>query len=364
MALQKPIIDSIAAFDATTSHIIAFAVNGGDEVVANRAVIKLGSTNEIVYDDTITTSSFQHTLPANTLSNGNYYTVQIQTFNSVDTASPLSSPVSFYCYTTPQFSFSNLPTGNVLENAEYSFSLYYNQSEGEMLNTYTVNVYDSSQNIIWTNNIKYVGANGLPPSYFITKVAGFEDSNSYYIRAIGQTEQLTQLDTGYILLTTNFSARNIYTQLLLENNTCDGYISITSNLISLDGVANPDPPIYINDEEIDLTSQGSYVTWENSFAVYDAYTARIWLRDMNTDSIILTFYNANDPNQNLTLYEREEEISGTTYIYIEAYYTGEQGITGYIYSNRIAKPSSSDLLMIWVQKYAGMYDLSIAEVES
>ena len=85
---------------------------------------------------------------------------------------------------------------------------------------------------------------------------------------------------------------------------------------------------------------------------------------MNTDSIILTFYNANDPNQNLTLYEREEEISGTTYVYIEAYYTGEQGITGYIYSNRIAKPSSSDLLMIWVQKYAGMYDLSIAEVES
>ena len=311
MALQKPVVDLVPAFDATSGYVFSFVVNGGDTVVANRAVIKLGSTNEIVYDTTETTTSLQHTVPANTLTNGNYYTIQIQTFNSLDTASPLSSPISFYCYTVPQFSFSNLPTGNVLENVEYSFSLYYNQAEGEMLNNYVVNVYDSSQNMIWSSDISYVGANGLPPSNFIVKVSGFEDSNSYYIRAIGQTEQLTQLDTGYILLTTNFSARNIYTQLLLENNTCDGYISITSNLISLDGVANPDPPIYIDNEEINLNAEGSYVTWENSFAVYDSYTARIWLRNMNTDSIILTFYNANDPNQNLTLYEREEIIGGT-----------------------------------------------------
>lgn len=363
MALQKPIINSVAAFDATSQHIFNFVVNGGDEVASNRLVIKLGSTNEILYDETQTTLLLQHILPANTLTNGNYYTVQVQTFNSLGTASSLSSPVSFYCYTTPQFSLSNLPAGDVLSNAEYSFSLSYNQAEGESLNSYTVNIYDSSQNLIWTSNVNYVGANGLPPSNFATKVAGFEDGKSYYVRAVGQTEQFTQLDTGYILLTTSFSARNIYTQLVLDNNSCDGYISITSNLISLDGVANPDPPIYIDNEEIDLNAQNSYVTWENSFAVYDSYTARIWLRNINTDSIILTFYNANNPEQNLTLYEREETINNTVYMYIEGYYGDAQSIEGYIYSNKIAKPNSDQILMVWVQKNQGMYDLSIVEVE-
>lgn len=362
MALQKPIVNTIAAFDADFEHTIGFVVNGGDQVVSNRAIIKLGSTNETVYDEIQTTFSLQHTIPAQTLTNGRYYTIQIQTFNSENGASAFSSPITFYCYNKPEFAFSNLPTGNVIGNAGYSFELNYNQSEGEALNSWIVNLYDSSQTLIWTSGTNYAGANGVPPSNFSVDISGFEDSTLYYIRAMGQTEQFTILDTGYILLTTVFDATSIYTQFLLTNNSCEGYIVITSNVVSLDGTSNPNPPIYINNDEIDLTGSEDYVNWEQSFAVYDKSTTRIWLKSMNPDSIIATFYNADAPTQSMTLYEREYEENGVTYVYIEGYYIGILGIEGYIYSNQIVKPSNEQQVMIWLQKNAGLYDISIAEV--
>ena len=369
MALQKPVVGIIAAFDATSAHTIKFAVSGGDQVTANRAIIKLGSTNEVLYDATQTTFALQHTIPANTLSNGNYYIIQIQTLNSNSDTSALSSPVTFYCYSTPTFSFSNLPTNNVVQNVGYNFNLSYNQAEGEALSSYIVDVYSLSQTLIWSSDMVYVGSSGVPPTIFTIPVSGFEDSAAYYIRARGQTEQLTELDTGYILLTTEFDARSIYTQLLLTNNSCDGYIMITSNVVSLDGVTNPVDPIYIDNDEIDLTAEGSYVTWEQSFGIYGTYTARLWLRDINPNSIVATIYNANNPAENIIIYEREETISGTTYIYLEAYYTDAYGFVGYIYSDSIEKPyspsstpPSTEPMMIWIQKYNGAYDLSIEEV--
>lgn len=362
MALQKPIVNSIAAFDADFEHTISFVVNGGDQVTSNRAIIKLGSTNETVYDETQTTFSLQHTIPAQTLTNGRYYTIQIQTFNSESGASTFSSPITFYCYNTPSFSFTNLPTGNVIENAGYTFELGYDQSEGEALNSWIVNLYNSSQTLVWTSDTNYTGANGVPPANFSVDISGFEDGSLYYIRAIGQTEQFTVLDTGYILLTCVFDVTSIYTQFVLDNNSCEGYIMITSNVVSLDGTANPNPPTYINEDEIDLTGAEDYVNWEQSFAVYDKSTTRIWLRAMNKDSIIATFYNANAPEQSMTLFEREYTENGTTYVYIEGYYIGILGVEGYIYSNIITKPSNEQQLMIWLQKNGGMYDLSIAEV--
>lgn len=192
---------------------------------------------------------------------------------------------------------------------------------------------------------------------------GFTDNNSYYIRAKGQTEQLTEIDTGFIVLSTQFNARNIYTQFSLENNACDGYITINSHVISLDGVTNPDPPIYIDNKELDLTSEGSYVTWEKSFGIYETYTARFWFRKPTPDSILATIYSTNNPNTGITIYEHEEEVSGTTYLWVDAIYIDNYGFSGYIISNKIEKPNDSTTMMIWLQKYNGLYDISIAEVE-
>lgn len=364
MALQKPIVYAIAAFDAANSHTVKFYVNGGDQVTGNRAIIRLGSTNEIVYDQTQTTFTLEHTIPANTLINGNYYTIQIQTLNVSGGSSAASSPVSFYCYDTPQFEFSNLPQDNVIQNAGYEFELTYQQLEGEALSSYIINVYNSSQSLIWSSDVVYVGANGVPPTSFKAMVSGFEDNSFYYIRAQGQTEQLTELDTGLVLLTTAFDSRSIYTQLALTNNECEGYIMITSNVISLDGITNPNPPTYIGGEEIDLSADESYVVWDNAFAVYNNYTLRLWLRDVQKDAILCTLYDANNPSQILTITEREEIRSGTTYMYLEVSYTDANNLMGYLFTDEIVKPNSSTPLIIWLQQNNGLYDIRLEEVSS
>lgn len=361
MALQKPTIDTIAAFDASNSQVIKFSVSGGDQVTANRLVIKSGSSGVTVYDQTTTTFVLEHTIPANTLTNGNYYTLQIQTLNSSSETSPMSSPVTFYCYTTPSFNFNNIPLGGIIPNSSFAFTLSYNQDEGEALNSYIINVY-SGGSIIWSTGTVYVGSSGNPPSLFKANVSGFSDNNSYSIRAFGQTSQFTELDTGVVSLTTQFDARNIYTQFSLENNVCDGYITINSNVISLDGITNPDPPTYIGGSEIDLTTNESYVNWENSFGIYETYTARLWFRDPNPNSLLATIYSSTNANVGLTLYEREYTESSTTYMYVEAFYRDVYGYTGYVVSEAIEKPASGTDLMIWLQKYNGLYDISVAEV--
>lgn len=173
MALQKPTLSTIAAFDATSAHTITFYVSGGDQVVKNKCIITLGTSGTVVYEDTQTTFNLQHTIPANTLTNGQYYLLQIQTLNANNDTSPLSSPMPFYCYTTPTFEFSNLPTGNIIPNASYIFQLGYNQAQGESLSSYNIDVYSSGQNLIWSSGTIYVGSNGLPPTTFSANVSRF-----------------------------------------------------------------------------------------------------------------------------------------------------------------------------------------------
>lgn len=360
MALQKPIVNVISAFDATESKTITFQVNGGDQVTANKCIVTLVSTNTVVYEATQTTFNLEHTIPANTLTNGQYYILQIQTLNTNSDISPISSPVTFYCYSTPTFEFSNLPTDNIIPNVEYNFELSYNQTEGESLTSYIINVYGIGQNLIWSSGTMYVGSNGVPPALFSANVSGFTDNNSYYIRALGQTEQLTVLDTGMITLTTQFNSKNIYTSFDLENHPCEGYITINSRIISLDGKTNPENPIYIDDQEIDLRNSEYYVTWENSFGVYETYTLRLWAREPNANSILATIYSSTNPEVGMTIYEREVVRSGTTYMWIEAFYKDSQGFEGYIYSDEIEKPNK---FMVWIQKLNGLYDISVEEVE-
>ena len=77
MALVKPIALAKNAFDATKDEIFYFTVSGGAQIVKNKIVVRLQSDNTIVYSGIETTYRTQHTIPANTLSNGNYYNYYI-----------------------------------------------------------------------------------------------------------------------------------------------------------------------------------------------------------------------------------------------------------------------------------------------
>ena len=121
--LTTPILYSQAAFDATQAHTFTFNVVGGEQVTQNKLVITNQSTSEIVYQAVQTTYKFEHILPANTLTNGVYYSAYIVTYNANGTASAQSNSIQFYCYSTPSFAFSNLPINNIITNSSYNFQV-------------------------------------------------------------------------------------------------------------------------------------------------------------------------------------------------------------------------------------------------
>lgn len=129
MALSKPIISPIAAFDATQEHTIDFVVIGGDQVIANRLYIVNNQTGVQAYDSTQSTMSLSHTIAANMLQNNTYYTATIYTYNNTNEESVASTSVAFYCYTAPTLEITNIPSSTTIENNTYTFIGNYSQLE-------------------------------------------------------------------------------------------------------------------------------------------------------------------------------------------------------------------------------------------
>ena len=290
MALTTPILYSIAAFDATKEQTFTFASISGSQVVANTLTIKNNTTLDTVYSETQTTFKFEHILPAGTLSNGTYYQATLTTKDAQGNESNPSIPIQFYCYAQPSFVISNIPAGNVVTNSSYAFDVTYNQVQGEILNAYVFNLYGASGALISTSGTLYNTSASLPltVSYLFS---GFEDKASYSVEVTGVTANGTQITTGRVNFTTSYTAPDTFSFLFLTNNCKGGYITIESNVIGIDGKTNPDPPIYIDDKEINLRADEAYVEWTEGYEISDNWTMRIWGRNFRPNQEIFRFSN-------------------------------------------------------------------------
>lgn len=354
MALTTPILYSQVAFDATQEQVFDFGVIGGDQVTQNKLTITNQTTNEVVYNQVQTSYSFTHIVPANTLTNGVYYSAYVITYDVNGNASAQSNSIQFFCYSTPAFEIINLPDGNIIANSSFNFEAEYNQSEGELLDTYSFTLYDASQLQISTSGVQYVGSSEAPPTSVSYTFSGFSDQTSYYIRVNGQTIQGTLLDTGLILITVAYTKPNLFSIVELTNNCEGGYINVKSNLVSIDSVSNPTPPIYIdNNTAVDTRVSGSYVEWNTGFDLESDFTASLWGRDFNENSDIITMID--DIGNNLVVRYRTNN-DGT--VYADLTVTNSQ-IIYYIYSASISAPLGSQKVQFWFRRIGYQYEIKL-----
>ena len=82
MALTRPSLYTIAAFDASQAQTFRFNVIGGDTVTGSTLTIKNNATLDVVATNTAETYKLENTLPANKLTNGTYYQATIKTRNA------------------------------------------------------------------------------------------------------------------------------------------------------------------------------------------------------------------------------------------------------------------------------------------
>ena len=353
MALTTPILYSVPAFDAQNSFIFQFASIGGSQIIANTLTIKNNATLATVYSETQTTFKFIHTLPANTLTNGTYYQATLTTKDAQGNESSPSAPIQFYCYSQPMFEISNMPSGNVITNSSFAFTVTYNQAQGEILNAYVFNLYSASGALISTSNTMYNTDTSLPlnVSYLFS---GFEDNASYSIEITGVTTNGTQITTGRIPFTTSYTKPDMFSFLFLTNNCKGGYITIRSNVIGIDGVANPEVPTYIDNQEVDLRADGSYVEWVEGYTVTGNWTMRLWGRDFTPNSEIFRFSNADG---DIITIEYHEDV---TQCWFELRAKHNDWLWGYVTeSTHIALPSETEQVFCWLRRIDNFYELRI-----
>ena len=288
--LTQPIINPIAAFDATQSHVITFLAIGGAQVVGNRIVISDNQTGETVYDNRVITMQLAHTIPANTLTNGGYYNVVIYTIDSANNFSQASVPVPFYCYSQPTLTINNIPASSTIENGTYTFQGSYAQQENENLNSYQFILYDSNKTVLSQSDVIYYSSNNSLSYTFV----GMSNDTSYYIELKGQTVNNTEITTGLLYFTVRYSQPASFAIVDLVNDCENGFIQISSNIVAIDGKSNPEPPIYIDNKEVDLRDPDSWVRWDEGFNIKDDFTMRVWGRDFNDFEPIITLSNKNN----------------------------------------------------------------------
>ena len=312
MSLVKPIINEIAAFDATVGTTITFSANGGDQVTKNELKIVLNDGEQeetVVYQNTITTFAFEHTIPANSgLSNGDYYRASIRTYDAAGNTSVWSNSQPFYCYKTPILLF-NIKDGQTIRNQNCHIELTYRQIQNEKVDYALINVYNAYNVLISSSGNLY--NTDYPPLTFTHDVFGLTNHSQYYIKGIVVTVNGTTIQTDNILFYTDYSTiidEKVYLTATL--NSCDGYVNLHSNIIgNIKGISNPDPIGFIGGSMVDIRNATAdldiprYAHWvkfvgNQIFTIPTSFLLRTW------------FYPARQPFEVLRL----TNDNGTTYV--------------------------------------------------
>lgn len=285
--LTQPIVNPIAAFDAARAHTINFTVIGGAQVVGNRLVISDNETGTEIYNNKQLTMKLEHTVPAGTLSNGGYYNAVIYTVDNSGAESVASTAVPFYCYSQPVLTIDNIPQTETIENGTYAFVGSYLQQEDEPLNSYQYTLYNSNKEVLSQSALIYYEADSSLSYTFV----GMSNDTAYYISLTGETVNGTKITSGLRYFTVRYLQPASFAICDLVNNCEDGYIQISSNIVAIDGKSNPDPPVYIDDKEVDLREPDTWVRWNEGFRIQNDFTMRVWGRDFNPYEKIITLTN-------------------------------------------------------------------------
>ena len=248
--LQTPSIKRIIPPDPQYAFNIEFTYND-NQCVKNRALITEADTYTTVYDEIQIGMRLSHTIPVGTLKSGIRYLVQIQVFDEDGNNSLLSDQMSFYCYTTPSFTITNITNNSVIKNASLSPIVSYSQNEGETIANYQIVLYDQSKIQIASSPIYYSMDNNTYTFYSL------ENNISYYVRAIGETTHGIPIETDYIKVTMVYAIIPANAVFIAENIYNNGYITIQSNIVD------------VGYEEKNCTLEDGILTIENGYLDYN-----------------------------------------------------------------------------------------------
>lgn len=346
-------IYKILPFDASLGTTIKFAWNG-NQVLKNRCIIRENETNKLVYDNTITSYTLEHPIDLTrlktALTNGKKYNAYITVFDKSGIESDLQSPGSaFLCLKTPVFHFVQIE--KTLVSSTHTFSLTYSQENGELLNSWSINIYSRDHALLSTSGVTYATDN-LSYSF-----SGFNDKAEYYVRGLGQTVNGMELDTGFIGFSVHYDVFNVFSMLELANIKKSGAIYVKSNIVTAKGYPDKEPASYIKNEYIDL--RNNRITFKDGFLLDQDYTFVCVFYGMNANQELICFYNEDPAKLTATVTYRTGKLGSTTAQGCFELKIVSNGVASVYYSNKITVPSGTDRIGIIIYRRNGYYSIKI-----
>ena len=363
MAMVKPIVNQISAFDASVGTTISFTSNGGNQVAKNKIVVKNNTTNAIVYQNTVISYQLQNVINPNMLTNGVNYNYVIYTYDVNDNESPMSNIIPFYCYSTPTITFTNLTSGQIVETPSYTFNFTYSQAQGENLDFLVVYLYDNSNNLIAKSNNIY--NTNIPPISLSYNFDGFDDKSGYSIQVKGESINGTLFESAKISFITKYFFPTTFNLIELTNNCDNGYVKVSNNVILVEGETNIDPIIYIDGTKLEINNYGQYLKWTQGYELnQDNFTLGIWLKPYNLGEFCVLSGDETTSYFSLELktsipYGQTEKKS---YFELYGYENGIKKV--YQVSNLVSPLNNLSYCVLYVRKIANSYQLVLIVVES
>lgn len=258
----------IQPFDATKDYEISLLWSG-NRAHANRIIICENETNNVVFDDMVSSFSLKHSIPAYTLKNNQRYTIQAQTYDVENIPSALSNKVLFYTFATPDFYFEDLSENPIISNSSFTATIHYYSDDWEDISKYVFYLYDATKK-------QLLQSSEMTDDYDISYTyKGLDNNTIYYVRCVGVTVNGMELDTGYVEITVKFENPNTYARIYATPIPSQGCIQVSTNLIIIQ-YNGTDEFEYI-DGMIDLRDKTLY--YDEGFLIEDDFT--VIIRGMN-----------------------------------------------------------------------------------
>ena len=362
----KPILINIPAFDANVGTTVYFTWKGA-QVFQNELIIRDSQTLDIVYkyktDRNMLLKHEMNLLLGSTnaevtgnLQNGKQYQATITVFDKYGVQSEASDPLTFWCFSNPTLRIVNEDVlSGIITTSSLYLSFFYSQNEGEILNEYYIELFDETRQLVHSSQVYYGSSS---EEYLEYRIEGLLNNHSYYANVHIKTTHGIESETGLVPFSVKYDKMGAGALIYLRD-LGNGNISIGSNFKIIDVKTNPDPPTFINNEEIDLRAEDSWVNLFDGFDITGNYEMKMAIRAVKDNFYVLC---KKEDTEVLKItykyYDIDyEDRTERKYYYRADIYNDNQNVT--VFTKMFDKPDDGQDIVLVLTHVNGYYSLNI-----